>query len=84
MVTLKGAGIERILHPVDGKDPKTYDYFLSSTDFCSENYFHFFGLPAGKYKVKITAKGFRPSVKTYTVKPGRPANIRAVELEVEK
>ena len=84
MVTLKGAGIERILHPVDGKDPKTYDYFLSSTDFCSENYFHFFGLPAGEYKVKITAKGFRPSVKTYTVKPGRPANIRAVELEVEK
>ncbi len=84
MVTLKGSGIERILHPVDGKDPKTYDYFLSSTDFCSENYFHFFGLPAGEYEVKITAKGFRPSVKTYTVKPGRPANIRAVELVVEK
>ena len=80
MVTLRGAGIERILHPVDGENLKTYDTFLSSTDFCSENYFHFFGLPAGEYEVKITAQGFKPGLRTYVVKPGRPANIRTFEL----
>ncbi len=80
MVTLKGAGIERILHPVDGENLKTYDAFLSSTDFCTKNYFHFFGLPAGEYEVKITAKGFRPSLKTYVVTPGQPANVRYTAL----
>lgn len=83
MVTLKGAGIERILHPTEAENLNPYDDFLSSTDFCTKNYFHFFGLPAGKYEVKITAKGFRPSLKTYVVKPGRPANIRVTELSLE-
>jgi pimeloyl-ACP methyl ester carboxylesterase len=80
MVALKGVGIERILHPVEGENLKTYDCFLSSTDFCTENYFHFFGLPAGEYEVKITAKGFRPSLKTYVVKPGRPTDVRGTAL----
>lgn len=83
MVALKGAGIERILHPTEAENLNPYDDFLSSTDFCTKNYFHFFGLPAGKYEVKITAKGFRPSLKTYVVKPGRPANIRVTELSLE-
>ncbi len=83
MVTLKGAGIERILRPTKGENLNHYDDFLSSTDFCTNNYFHFFGLPAGEYEVKITAKGFRPSLKTYVVKPGRPANIRVTELSLE-
>ncbi len=82
-VTLKGAGIERILRPTKGENLNHYDDFLSSTDFCTNNYFHFFGLPAGEYEVKITAKGFRPSLKTYVVKPGRPANIRVTELSLE-
>ena len=83
-VTLKGAGIERTLHYVVNENINYYDYFLSSTDFCSKNYLHFLRLAAGEYEVKITAKGFRPSVKTNKVKPGRPANIQAVELVVEK
>ena len=83
MVTLKGAGIERILRPTKGENLNHYNDFLSSTDFCTNNYFHFFGLPAGEYEVKITAKGFRPSLKTYVVKPGRPANIRVTELSLE-
>jgi pimeloyl-ACP methyl ester carboxylesterase len=83
MVTLKGAGIERILRPTKGENLNHYDDFLSSTDFCTNNYFHFFGLPAGEYEVKITAKGFRPNLKTYVVKPGRPANIRVTELSLE-
>ena len=83
-VTLKGAGIVRTLHHVENEDLNYYDYFLSSTDYCRKSYFHFFGLPAGEYEVKITVKGFSPSLKTYTVKPGRPANIRAIELVPEK
>ena len=83
-VTLKGTGIVRTLHYLENEFVNYYDYFLSSTDFCSKEYFHFFGLPAGDYEVTITAKGFRPSTKTYTVKPGRPADYRATELIPEK
>ena len=83
-VTLKGAGIMRTLHHVENETINYYDYFLSSNDFCSKSYFHFFGLPAGAYEVKITAKGFRPSIKTYFVKPGRPDNFRAIELMPEE
>ena len=80
MVTLKGAGIVRTLHHVENENLNYYDYFLSSTDYCSKSYFHFFGLAAGEYEVKITAKGFQPSLNTYTVKPGRPVHVRATEL----
>jgi pimeloyl-ACP methyl ester carboxylesterase len=80
MVTLKGAGIERILHSAEGENLNSYADFLSSTDFCSKNYFHFFGLPAGEYEVKIAAKGFNPSLKTYVVTPGRPATTRVTEM----
>jgi pimeloyl-ACP methyl ester carboxylesterase len=83
MVELKGAGIERILHPAEGENLNTWNPLLSSTDFCRNDYFHFFGLPAGEYEVKITAKGFRPSLKAYVVKPGRPADTRVTELSLE-
>jgi pimeloyl-ACP methyl ester carboxylesterase len=83
MVALKGAGIERILHPAEGENLNTWNALLSSTDYCRDDYFHFFGLPAGEYEVKITAKGFRPSLKTYVVKPGRPADTRVTELSLE-
>jgi pimeloyl-ACP methyl ester carboxylesterase len=83
MVALRGAGIERILHPAEGENLNTWNALLSSTDFCRNDYFHFFGLPAGEYEVKITAKGFRPSLKTYVVKPGRPADTRVTELSLE-
>ena len=82
-VTVAGAGIERTVRHEKNRGPDYYDYFLSSSDFCSETYFHFFGLPAGVYDVRITANGFRPMVKTYTVKPGRPPNIHPIELVPE-
>ncbi len=79
-VTLKGTGIVRTIHHLETENLNYYDYFLSSTDYCSKSYFHFFGLPAGEYEVKITAKGFQPSSNTYTVRPGRPVHVRATEL----
>lgn len=83
-VTLKGAGILRTVRYVEKKNLDYYDYFLSSTDFCSKSYFHFFGLPAGEYEVKITAEGFQPGFNTYTVKPGRPGHVQATKLVPEK
>ena len=82
-VTLKGAGIERVLRPETGENRNTYDDFLSSTDFCTKNYFHFFGLPAGSYEATIAAKGFAPVSRTYAVEPGRPTNVRGIELVPE-
>lgn len=78
-VTLKGAGIERTVLNAKERERNPYAFF-SSTDFCSDNYFHFFGLPAGKYEVEIVAKGFEPYLETYVVKPGRPATVKAIEL----
>jgi pimeloyl-ACP methyl ester carboxylesterase len=79
-VTLKGTGIERTLHYAEDENINYWDYFLSSTDYCSKSYFHFFGLPAGEYEIAITAKGFEPKLKRYIVQPGRPENSRAIEL----
>ena len=83
-VTLKGAGIEKTLRPAAGGNLSLYDDFLSSTDFCATNYFHFFGLPAGTYEVEIIAKGFEPASRTYVVEPGRPASVRDIELVPER
>jgi len=79
-VSLKGTGVERIIRPLDDQKQNGYDWFLSSTDFCTEKYFHFFGLPAGEYEVEITAKGYHPVIKKFVVKPGRPENTRTIEL----
>ena len=79
-VTLRGANIERTVHPSEDGELNPYDLFLSSTDFCTKNYFHFFRLPAGEYEVKIVAKGFKPHIRTYAVKPGRPVTTKAIEL----
>ena len=79
-VTLTGAGIMRTIRHMENENLNYYDYFLSNTDYCSKSYFNFFGLPAGEYEVKITAKGFQPSLNTYTVKPGRPIYVQAKEL----
>ena len=79
-VTLKGAGIESTVRPVEYSSVDPFYPFFLGLNFCSKNYFHFFGLPAGEYAVEIQAKGFEPYLKTYAVKPGRPAAAKAIEL----
>ncbi len=79
-VMLKGAGIESTVRPVEFGAVNPYHPFFLSLNFCSKNYFHFFGLPAGEYEVEIVAQGFKPHTKTYVVKPGRPATAKAIEL----
>lgn len=79
-VTLKGTGIESTVRPIEYGAVTPFHPFFLSINFCSKNYFHFFGLPAGEYEVEIHAKGFNPYVKTYVVEPGRPATAKAIEL----
>ncbi len=79
-VMLKGAGIESTVRPVEFGTVNPFHPFFLSLNFCSKNYFHFFGLPAGEYEVEIVAQGFKPHTKTYVVKPGRPATVKAIEL----
>lgn len=79
-VTLKGAGIESTVRPIEYGAVNPFHPFFLSINFCSKNYFHFFGLPAGEYEVEIHAEGFKPYVKTYVVEPGRPAAAKAIEL----
>lgn len=81
-VTLKGNGIDRIIHPLDEK-ADYIDYVLSRTDFCYRGYFNFFGLPAGIYEIEIRTRGYTPVRKKYAVTPGAPAEMRATELTPE-
>lgn len=79
-VTLKGTGIESTVRPVEYGAVNLFHPFFLSINFCTKNYFHFFGLPAGEYEVEVFAKGFKPNIKTYAVKPGRPAATKAIEM----
>jgi hypothetical protein len=79
-VTLKGAGIESTVQPAEHGAVNPFHPFFLSINFCTKNYFHFFGLPAGEYEVEVVAAGFKSHIKTYVVKPGRPAVARAIEL----
>ena len=83
-VTLKGNGIHRVLHPIEGKDVDVLHYFISHTDFCHNGYFHFFGLPAGVYEVAITADGYKPVTLKRVATPGRQKDSRYTQLTPEK
>jgi pimeloyl-ACP methyl ester carboxylesterase len=78
-VQLKGNGIQRTLQPIEG-DATENDFLISRKDYCYNNCFGFFGLPAGDYKLFIKAKNYKPVEKSYSVKPGTPKYFRATEL----
>ncbi len=79
-ITLKGSGIHRILHQIEGEDVNNYDYLISRADFCYNRCFGFFGLPEGDYKLIIKAQGYKSIVKKYSVMPGIPEYFRVTEL----
>ncbi len=83
-ITVRGAGIERILHPLDPADVDVYDYIISRTDFCYDGFFNFFGLPAGVYELVIQARGYEPLTERYTVVPGKQEAQRVTELTPAK
>lgn len=83
-ITLKGAGIRRILHPLEGKDVNLADYFISRADFYHNGYFCFFGLPAGEYELMIKAQGYKPFTGKYIVMPGKQKDFKVTELTPEE
>lgn len=79
-IELTGNGIHRALKPIEGEDVNFWDLYISRTDFCSNRYFGFFGLPAGDYNILIKAEGHKPLEKKYSITPGMPNDFRAIEL----
>lgn len=79
-IELTGNGVRRILKPMVTEDVDVWDLIISSTDYCYERYFGFYGLPAGEYTLLIEAEGYQPFEKKYSVKPGTPKDFRAIEL----
>ncbi|MDP1992430.1 MAG: alpha/beta hydrolase [Syntrophales bacterium] len=83
-ITVMGAGIHRILHPLEGEDVDYTDYVISRTDFCYKGYFNFFGLPAGVYELAIHAQGYKSIVEKYSVMPGKQEEQKVTELTPEE
>ncbi len=86
-ITLRGNGISRTLTPLQVEDI-SYDglypeHYLSETGFTTQGTFFFFGLPAGEYKLTITAKGYKKYSKMRTVRPGQYKNTMIIELVKE-
>jgi hypothetical protein len=82
-ITLKGNGIGRTLQPIRGEYINDNDYLISRADFCYNECFGFFGLPAGQYQLTIKAEGYESSVQDFSITPGRPTYIRGIELTPE-
>ena len=82
-ITLRGAGIERILHPLEGKDFDYIGHIISRTDYCYKGFFYFFGLPAANYEMAIDAQGYKPVIEKYFVTPGKPEEQKVTELTPE-
>jgi hypothetical protein len=79
-ISLKGNGIHRVVQPVEGPELSDYDHLILRNDICYNNYFGFFGLPAGDYDLFIEVKGFQPINKRISVTPGVPKYFRVTEL----
>ena len=82
-ITLKGKGIHRVLHPLEGKDINLTDYFISHADFCHNGYFNFFGLPSGVYELVVRAEGYKPMIEKHFATPGKQKAYRVIELTRE-
>ena len=79
-ITLKGNGIDRILQPMRGEYIDDNDYLISRADFCYNECFGFFGLPAGDYQLTLKAEGYEAIVENMIVTPGVPTYFRGIEL----
>ncbi|MEJ2455238.1 MAG: alpha/beta hydrolase [Candidatus Thiodiazotropha sp.] len=82
-IGLRGEGITRELLPAQAAEGDADERFLARKDFISEAQFFFFDLPAGDYRLTVSAKGYRPYSGRYTVVPGHPGQWRPVVLQPE-
>ncbi|MDM8554645.1 alpha/beta hydrolase [Desulfococcaceae bacterium HSG7] len=86
-IVLKGYGVHRTLQPIKSENvnenTKNYDWAITRADLCYNNFFAFFGLPAGVYQLTIKAEGYKTVVDKYSVTPGVPKYFRVTELTPE-
>jgi len=82
-ITLKGTGIHRKLHLLEGEDVNILDYFILRADFYYKGNFFFFGLPAGEFELVIRAQGYKPFGKKCFVKAGKQFDPMLIELTPE-
>jgi pimeloyl-ACP methyl ester carboxylesterase len=79
-IELRGEGIHRTIHPLQGKEAAFYEHIISRDDVCYHGYFRIFGLPAGKYQIIVDAEDYKPLVETQTVIPGQYHELNNFEL----
>lgn len=80
-ITLRGKGITRILKPSrKTNDNHFVDLYLSETDYTTDGYFCFYGLPGGAYELVIQAKGYETYSEICHVRPGFFENEKQIEL----
>ncbi len=82
-ITLKGAGIHRKPHLLEGDDVNILDCFIPRADCYYKGNFFFFGLPAGEFELVIRALGYKPFVKKCFIKTGKQSDPMLVELTPE-
>ena len=82
-ISLKGNGINRSLQPVRGKYYNDNGYLISHSDFCYNECFAFFGLPAGDYSLSIKAEGYKPIKQNLSVISGTPKSLQNIKLTSE-
>ena len=82
-ITLKGTGIHRKLHLLEGEDVNTLDYFIQRADCYYKGNFFFFGLPAGEFELIIRVQGYEPFVKKCFIKDSKQKYPMLVELTPE-
>ncbi len=83
-ISLSGAGIHRIVYPIEGKDLNLIEYYIQRTDYYYDGFFIIFGLPAGEYELVIKAQGYRTFVQNYVVEPSKAVDVVDVELIPQK
>lgn len=83
-IVLQGNGVHRRLEPIKGPEiERLAPVLFGRLDYCYNNHFCFYGLPAGEYTVSINADGYQPIENRYAVMPGKPEYYRATELTPE-
>ncbi len=80
-ITLSGDGVERKLVPKSRDDSERIERYLAHEDYAGDAQFFFFDLPAGEYRLTVTAEGYLPYTGIYSVIPGHSGEWRPVVLQ---
>lgn len=83
-ISLTGNGIARSPQPVRGKYYNDNSYLPLYSDYCYNECFAFFGLPAGEYSLSIKARGYMSVKRNFSIISGIPKLFQNIELVSEE